>query len=207
MLRSIIFFFLSLSVLSLCTPAPVVQRSLSAADKQAYLSAHNNERAKFGAEALVWSDKLANAAASWANHCIFKHSGGTLGPFGENLAAGTDESPASAVGSWNKESSAYPDFDFEVSAVGLSMRQANSRSRTHSRRTSPRSSGRRRSRWAARTSHVRRARSSRPNSGALRSTSASTFRRVMSSARSGKTIRLDTYEICDADCIHSKNVQ
>jgi uncharacterized protein YkwD len=106
MLRSTLLFVLALSLLAFSTPASVVPRALSATDKQAYLKAHNTERAKFGAKALTWSNELADKAESWASHCIFKHSGGTLGPFGENLAAGTNESPAAAVQSWNTESSA-----------------------------------------------------------------------------------------------------
>jgi len=46
------------------------------------LSAHNSFRASHGAPAMTWSNNLAAAAQSWANGCKFKHSGGTLGPFG-----------------------------------------------------------------------------------------------------------------------------
>jgi uncharacterized protein YkwD len=82
---------------------------VSAADRDAYLRAHNNERAKHGAAALTWSTTLEAAAQKWANKCVFKHSGGTLGPYGENLAAGTGSaySIASAVGSWNAEAPQY----------------------------------------------------------------------------------------------------
>jgi len=38
---------------------------------------------------LTWSDELASKAQQWANNCVFKHSQGKLGPFGENLAAGS----------------------------------------------------------------------------------------------------------------------
>ena len=62
-------------------------------------------RAQHGAADLTWSDDLAASAQTWANNCVFKHSGGTLGPFGENLAAGTGSSYgiASAVKSWTHE--------------------------------------------------------------------------------------------------------
>jgi len=73
------------------------------------LSAHNTIRAQHGASDLTWSDELASKAQQWANGCVFQHSGGTLGPFGENLAAGTGSSYdiATAVKSWTDEVSEY----------------------------------------------------------------------------------------------------
>jgi len=58
---------------------------------------------------LTWSNDLASKAQQWANGCVFKHSGGTLGPFGENLAAGTGDSYdiTAAVQSWTNEVSEY----------------------------------------------------------------------------------------------------
>ncbi|TBU64989.1 PR-1-like protein [Dichomitus squalens] len=81
----------------------------SQSDINAYLTAHNSIRAQHGAAPLTWSDSLAAAAQTWANKCVFKHSGGTLGPFGENLAAGTGSSYdiAAAVKSWTDEVSEY----------------------------------------------------------------------------------------------------
>jgi uncharacterized protein YkwD len=60
-------------------------------DAQAFLDAHNADRAKHCAAPLTWSQKLADAAQRWANSlrddgCKFGHSGGQ---YGENLAAGT----------------------------------------------------------------------------------------------------------------------
>ncbi|KAJ6590279.1 PR-1-like protein [Mycena sp. CBHHK59/15] len=84
--------------------------SASDADVQAYLDAHNSVRAQHGAVNLVWDNTLAAAAQEWADRCVFEHSGGQLGPFGENLAAG---SPASsfpipvAIQSWANEASQY----------------------------------------------------------------------------------------------------
>jgi len=46
------------------------------------LSAHNSFRAQHGASPLSWSDELAGKAQQWASACVFKHSGGSLGPFG-----------------------------------------------------------------------------------------------------------------------------
>ncbi|KAL1952026.1 hypothetical protein VTO73DRAFT_1175 [Trametes versicolor] len=81
----------------------------SQSDIDQYLSAHNTIRAQHGASPLTWSDDLAAKAQQWANGCVFQHSGGTLGPFGENLAAGTGSSYgiASAVKSWTDEVSEY----------------------------------------------------------------------------------------------------
>ena len=76
----------------------------SQSDIDTYLSAHNTVREAHGAADLVWSDTLANAAQSWANGCVFKHSGGSLGPYGENLAAGTGNfAITDAVTSWTNE--------------------------------------------------------------------------------------------------------
>ncbi|KAG9079661.1 hypothetical protein FS749_008330 [Ceratobasidium sp. UAMH 11750] len=73
------------------------------ADKQAYLNAHNKERAAHGAQALVWDDGLSASAQKWANQCKFKHS-----QSGENLAAGTgNPSIATAIGWWNAERKDY----------------------------------------------------------------------------------------------------
>ncbi|KZT22019.1 PR-1-like protein [Neolentinus lepideus HHB14362 ss-1] len=99
--------FLSLTTAALASPARFVVRT-SAADIQAYLDGHNTARAQHGANPLTWSDDLANAAQSWANGCKFQHSGGSLGPYGENLAAGTgDFTIADAIGAWVNEASSY----------------------------------------------------------------------------------------------------
>ncbi|CAE6473636.1 unnamed protein product [Rhizoctonia solani] len=74
----------------------------------AYLESHNSARAAHGAKPLTWSDELAAAAQSWANNCVFEHSGGSLGPYGENLAAGSgDYSADSGVEAWVNEASQY----------------------------------------------------------------------------------------------------
>ncbi|TDL29851.1 PR-1-like protein [Rickenella mellea] len=94
--------------------APSTTPSLSAPsgatpdDISAYLTAHNDARAEHGAAPLTWSDDLASKAQEWANGCQFKHSGGSLGPYGENLAAGTGSFPiASAIGLWVAEGPQY----------------------------------------------------------------------------------------------------
>ncbi|THH34115.1 hypothetical protein EUX98_g32 [Antrodiella citrinella] len=81
----------------------------SASDIAAYLAGHNTIRAQHGAAPLTWSDDAAAKAQQWANGCLFQHSGGTLGPFGENLAAGTGPSYdiPTAIKSWTDEVSQY----------------------------------------------------------------------------------------------------
>ncbi|KAH9082032.1 CAP domain-containing protein [Lactarius deliciosus] len=89
--------------------APSSSGSVSSDDISAYLSAHNNVRVQHGANALTWSDELSTKAQQWADRCQFVHSGGTLGRFGENLAAGTGSgyTIATAVKSWTDEVSDY----------------------------------------------------------------------------------------------------
>ncbi|KZW02713.1 hypothetical protein EXIGLDRAFT_419759 [Exidia glandulosa HHB12029] len=92
-------------------PAPTSApgNSTSASDIAAYLKGHNDERLKHGAAPLTFSEALASKAQQWANNCQFKHSGGTLGPFGENLAAGTGAfSIQAGIQAWNDEA---PDYD------------------------------------------------------------------------------------------------
>jgi uncharacterized protein YkwD len=73
-------------------------------DVQEYLDYHNTVRAQHGASALTWNNTLAAAAQVWANKCVFEHSGGTLGPYGENLAAGTGNYTIdNAITSWTNE--------------------------------------------------------------------------------------------------------
>ncbi|KAF8581375.1 PR-1-like protein [Ramaria rubella] len=81
----------------------------SESDIQAYLAGHNTVRAQHGASPLTYSQDLAAKAQQWANGCVFQHSGGSLGPFGENLAAGTGDGYGipQALASWTNEVSQY----------------------------------------------------------------------------------------------------
>ncbi|KAF8319757.1 PR-1-like protein [Clavulina sp. PMI_390] len=68
-----------------------------------YLTPHNAARTATGAAALVWDTSLQASAQSWANGCVFEHSGA-----GENLAAGTGNfDAAAAVQAWVNEASSY----------------------------------------------------------------------------------------------------
>ncbi|KAI1787005.1 CAP domain-containing protein [Ganoderma leucocontextum] len=105
MMNRLAFFFLSLPIL---LPLLVGVEATSKADISAYLTAHNSVREKHGAADLKWNNTLASAAQTWVNKCVFKHSGGSLGPYGENLAAGTGNyAIAAAVKGWTNEVSEY----------------------------------------------------------------------------------------------------
>ncbi|RXW18244.1 hypothetical protein EST38_g7613 [Candolleomyces aberdarensis] len=92
------------------TPAPSnggSTGSTSGGDIADYLAGHNTIRRNHGASDLTWSDELASAAQRWANNCQWKHSGGAVGPFGENLAAGTNLGIRAAIKLWTDEVSDY----------------------------------------------------------------------------------------------------
>ena len=116
--------------LAVAAASPLLPRNTSSSDISAYLSAHNNVRSQHRVSPLTWSNDLATKAQSWANGCVFQHSGGKLGPYGgesrivmpcngpcrsrravlaENLAAGTGSSYgiAAAIKSWTDEVCTY----------------------------------------------------------------------------------------------------
>lgn len=59
------------------------------AEESAFLESHNLVRSGFNAQPLNWSTTLTGKAQAWASACRFEHSNGQLGPYGENIAAGT----------------------------------------------------------------------------------------------------------------------
>ncbi|CAE6447762.1 unnamed protein product [Rhizoctonia solani] len=77
------------------------------AEIDAYLKGHNDIRAQHDASSLTWATDLAAAAAKWAENCVWEHSQGQVGEFGENLAAGTSLGAAAAVKMWTDEASEY----------------------------------------------------------------------------------------------------
>ncbi len=87
---------------------------------QRFVDAHNTVRDKHCAPPLTWSPKLAAVAQKWADTlrdkgCAFGHSGG---PYGENLAAGTEGvlDPEATVKMWYGEIAKYhfPDGGFSM---------------------------------------------------------------------------------------------
>ncbi|KAI0257509.1 PR-1-like protein [Lactifluus subvellereus] len=92
--------------------------SVSSADIDAYLLAHNKMRAMHGAAPLTWSSDLSGTAQGWANNCVFKHS---HGQYGENLAAGTGLTIPDAIKMWTDESRGYnasnPEFSHFTQVV------------------------------------------------------------------------------------------
>ncbi|KAJ7852266.1 CAP domain-containing protein [Mycena leptocephala] len=80
----------------------------SDSDVQAYLESHNTIRSQHGAVPVTWSNAAAEKAQQWADKCLNKHSNGTLGPLGENLAAATGSfGIQEAVKAWTDEVSDY----------------------------------------------------------------------------------------------------
>jgi uncharacterized protein YkwD len=85
---------------------------LSQEDKE-ILDLHNHYRSQHCAEPLVWSNRIARAATSWANKlqragCAFGHSNGTT--YGENLfftAPSSNTSGTQAVKAWYDENGSY----------------------------------------------------------------------------------------------------
>lgn len=90
---------------------------------QEYVDAHNAVRAAVTAPSnysgtwvplpdVTWSEEVAASAQQWANHlrdelnCGLEHEGSGTG-YGENLAAGTNLTPAKAVEMWASEKSVF----------------------------------------------------------------------------------------------------
>ncbi|KAH7098415.1 CAP domain-containing protein [Auriculariales sp. MPI-PUGE-AT-0066] len=105
-------------------------RAASKKTIKAWLTAHNNERKRHGAKALVWNATLANAATKWTNTCTWGHSGGKVGPYGENLATAVPASsggPKKSVDMWNNERKDYnpksPNYSHWTQVVWKGTRQ------------------------------------------------------------------------------------
>ena len=89
--------------------------AISASDRAAVLDTHNSLRARHqDTGSLVWNDDLAAYAYNYAQslkggdsdpcNYVLKHSGGQ---YGQNLAAGTNSSPADLVNLWYDEIKYY----------------------------------------------------------------------------------------------------
>ncbi|KAK1217744.1 hypothetical protein PQX77_019586 [Marasmius sp. AFHP31] len=93
------------------------------------LEAHNSFRAQHGADPLTWNDSLASAAETWAKGCVFEHSNGKVGKYGENLAAGYGNgyNAVRGVKDWTDESSQYdpknPQYSHFTQVVWKSTKQ------------------------------------------------------------------------------------
>ncbi|KIK55517.1 hypothetical protein GYMLUDRAFT_76469 [Collybiopsis luxurians FD-317 M1] len=75
---------------------------------QEYLDSHNSVRSQFNVGGLQWNNTLAAVAQQWSNKCNFEHSNGAMGPYGENIAAGTGNyNITTALGDWAAEASQY----------------------------------------------------------------------------------------------------
>lgn len=74
--------------------------------RQAVVGLHNTLRSMHAAPPLVWDQSLADYARKYGKQCRFEHS---LGPYGENLAAGY-ATPEQALLDWYDEE-IYYDYD------------------------------------------------------------------------------------------------
>ncbi|GJR34171.1 pathogenesis-related protein 1-like protein [Tanacetum coccineum] len=76
---------------------------------QDYINAHNAARREVGVGPMVWDERVASFAQNYANQrqadCQLVHS--QNGPYGENLALGTELTGASAVNLWVGEKADY----------------------------------------------------------------------------------------------------
>lgn len=107
---------------------PTVESTSGDSFESDALTGHNNARALHGASPLTWSDDLASAAASWVVNCVFEHSQGKVGPYGENLFAGTGNyGITDAINDWMAEASDYnpnsPTFSHFTQVVWKSTTQ------------------------------------------------------------------------------------
>lgn len=83
-------FYLVTALLSIsCGIVLAATNSQPNAEEIAFLTSHNLVRSRFNARPLNWSTTLADRAQTWASGCRFEHSNGQVGPYGENIAAGT----------------------------------------------------------------------------------------------------------------------
>lgn len=93
---------------------------LDATQKANFITLTNQIRAKHDANPLKWNETLADAGARWANKCVFEHSGGTLGPYGENLAAGTGSYDVpDAMGDWTGEECEFQSVGVHALLTGV----------------------------------------------------------------------------------------
>ncbi|HMT43250.1 MAG TPA: CAP family protein [Chakrabartia sp.] len=112
------------SALALATPAQPAPKPAPRFNEK-LLAAHNAERKALGAPPLVWSDRLARDARTWADTLArtdtFDHAPEGREPQGENLWMGTRDAyePAEMVGLWLDERKLYRARRFpDVSTTG-----------------------------------------------------------------------------------------
>ena len=83
------------------TPTPTAPNAAPSTGAHRELDLHNAYRARHHAPPLAWDDALAASAQSWANNCVFQHSGP-----GENLAQNFGSWDA-VVDAWYNEVAQY----------------------------------------------------------------------------------------------------
>ncbi|WWC95500.1 hypothetical protein V866_002364 [Kwoniella sp. B9012] len=92
---------------STTSQAPVATSAPQDDDQRKFVDCHNQWRNQYGAENVSWGDELASYANTHASVCASMTH--TNGPYGENLAAGTDGfmDIISSIGMWMDEASDY----------------------------------------------------------------------------------------------------
>lgn len=89
--------------------------SLTSAEAQAMVDAHNKRRARFGTPPLAWDPEIAKVAQAWteeqARRGRMQHSQG--GPYGENLAwsSGMNQTPEDVLVGWADEEEPFYDYE------------------------------------------------------------------------------------------------
>ncbi|OCF61903.1 hypothetical protein L486_01566 [Kwoniella mangroviensis CBS 10435] len=92
---------------STTSQAPVATSAPQDDDQRKFVDCHNQWRNQYGAGNVSWGDELASYANTHASVCASMTH--TNGPYGENLAAGTDGfmDIISSIGMWMDEASDY----------------------------------------------------------------------------------------------------
>lgn len=83
-------FYVVAVILSICCGIVLAANdSYLDTNEQTFLEFHNFVRSGWYAQPFNWSTTLTTKAQQWASGCRFEHTNGQLGPYGENIAAGT----------------------------------------------------------------------------------------------------------------------
>jgi uncharacterized protein YkwD len=112
-------FYVVAVILSICCGFVLAANDSYLNANETFLELHNFVRSSWYAQPLNWSTTLTANAQKWASGCRFEHTNGKLGPYGENIAAGTGNFTASdamkmfmaGLGESFTTSSAVPSFN------------------------------------------------------------------------------------------------
>lgn len=113
-----VFVAVAACALAGCATADRGDDAFDDSEEAPFVAAHNAVRAAASPApdpplpALVWDDALASVAQSWAERCVFEHSGNA---YGENIAffSGDASTPQDVVDGWASEAA---DYDYAANA-------------------------------------------------------------------------------------------